>query len=106
MRQLTVEHLLAQTAAAEYPAGRWVISGGPMRFVGVTTGRRSLYRPDRMVVIGCSLLTHSWGWNPTPHELYLRPADVVEVDPAKLPSDLVAAVEEAWMAAEQERLAN
>lgn len=98
MRQLTVDDLLAREAAAEYPAGRWVMSGGSLRHVGLTTGRRSSWSPQRMVIIGCSLLTHSWGWRPQPHELYLRPGDVVEVDPAKLPPDLVAAVKEAWRA--------
>lgn len=103
MRQLTVEDLLTQAAAARYPAGRWVISAGAMRWVGKTTGRRWAREPERMVVIGVSLLSHSWGWNPTPHELYLRPGDVVEVDPARLPADLVAAVEDAWRAAEREQ---
>lgn len=104
MRQLTVEDLLAETAAAEYPAGRWEMSGGAMRWVGLITGRPSTGQPDRMMVIGVSFLSHSRGWRSMPNELDLRRGDMADVDPTHLQSGLVVAVEEACMATERERL--
>lgn len=102
MRQLTVEDLLAEAAGP--PAGRWVAAEGPRGLVGITTARPAPHCPERVVVIGCSLTAYRWGCPPRPREIYLRPEDLREIDPAGLPPEVATAVEEAWRAAQRERL--
>lgn len=72
------------------------MAAGPRALVGITTGRVAAHNPERVVVIGCSLTAYRWGCPPRPREVYPRPEDLQEIDPADLPTDVVAAVETAW----------
>lgn len=94
MWQLTVDDLFREKAGP--PPGRWVMAAGPRCWVGITTGRPAPHCPGRVVVIGCSLTAYRWGCPPRPQELYLWPEDLQEVDPARLPPEVVAVVADAW----------
>ncbi|MFZ5815349.1 MAG: hypothetical protein ACOY93_08595 [Bacillota bacterium] len=97
MRQLTLDDLANGGATAGYPAGRWVLFGGTLGLVGLTTGQRSPDDPDRSLVVAGSLAGQAWGWSryALPVVVYLRPEEMVEIDPQRLPAVLVTALREA-----------